>query len=144
MEKARRRTTEEQLQLIGECRASGLTIAEWCRREGVNPDTYHTWVERLQNRGRLEKAASIPQRVVREPYVPDIVKVEVSQPAHADSFQHRTGLPVPSEATNSEAKYICQNKAVMEISIRGISIKVTNLANPQLLTEALRAIGGAL
>ena len=53
-------------------------------------------------------------------------------------------MPTPSTAIDSEAKFICQNKAVMEISIGGITIKVTNLANPRLLTEALRAIGGAL
>jgi transposase-like protein len=144
MARAHRRSIEEQLQLIAECRASDLTNAEWCRREGIRPDTYYTWIERLQARGLLEKAASVPQRVVRDPYVPDIVKVEVNQPTNTNPLQQQVALPTPSTAIDSEAKFICQNKAVMEISIGGITIKVTNLANPRLLTEALRAIGGAL
>ena len=57
--RAQRRTPEEQLELVRLCRASGLTIAEWCRREGINPDTYSTWIERLQKRGMLEKAAQM-------------------------------------------------------------------------------------
>ena len=49
--RAQRRTPEEQLEMVLLCQASGLTIAEWCRREGIIPDTYSTWVERLQKRG---------------------------------------------------------------------------------------------
>lgn len=87
--RSRRRSAEEQLQLIAECRASGLSIAEWCRRGGIRPDTYYTWVERLQAKGMLEKAATVPQRVVQNPYVPDIVKVEVNQPAQTDYSQNQ-------------------------------------------------------
>ncbi|MBR4575887.1 MAG: transposase, partial [Clostridia bacterium] len=57
-----RRTPEEQLEMVRLCRASGLTIAEWCRREGIKSDTYYTWIERLQKRGMLEKAAPVPQK----------------------------------------------------------------------------------
>jgi len=143
--RARRRSTEEQLQLIAECRASGLTIAEWCRREGIRPDTYYTWIERLQARGKLEKSASVPQRIVREPCIPDIVKVEISQPLHLNSSQKQPELPVTAAMTlDSEDMSICHGKTVMEIAVHGISVKVTNQANPQLLAEALRAIGGIL
>ena len=90
--RARRRNAEEQLQLIAECRSSGLCIAEWCRREGIRPDTYYTWVERLQAKGKLEKAAPVPQRVVQNPYVPDIVKVEVNQPAQIEYSQEQPEL----------------------------------------------------
>jgi transposase-like protein len=142
--RARRRSTEEQLQLIAECRASGLSIAEWCRREGVRPDTYYTWIERLQAKGKLEKAATVPQRVVQNPYTPDIVKVEVNQPAQKEYSQNQPELTRHSMVIGSENMSICQYKAVMEITIHGIRIKVTNQANPQLLAEALRAIGGVL
>ena len=71
--KTRRRTPEEQLEIVQLCRASGLTIAEWCRKEGIVVDTYHTWVERLRKRGMLEKAVPVPQRVVKQPFAPEIV-----------------------------------------------------------------------
>lgn len=141
--RARRRSTEEQLQLIAECRSSGLSIAEWCRREGIRPDTYYTWIERLQVRGILEKAAPFPQRIVRETAIPDIVKVEVNQPKHSNSYLSQHELQAPATMTmNSEDMSICHGRAVMEIAIHGICIKVTNQVNPQLLAEALRAIGG--
>ena len=142
--RSRRRSAEEQLQLIAECRASGLSIAEWCRREGIRPDTYYTWVERLQAKGMLEKAATVPQRVVQNPYVPDIVKVEVNQPAQTDYSQNQPEQTRYSVAIDSESMSICQQKAVMEITIHGICIKVTNQVSPQLLAEALRMIGGAM
>ena len=100
--RARRRSTEEQLQLIAECRASGLSIAEWCRREGVRPDTYYTWIERLQAKGKLEKAATVPQRVVQNPYTPDIVKVEVNQPAQKEYSQNQPELTRHSMVIGSE------------------------------------------
>ena len=142
--RSRRRSAEEQLQLIAECRASGLSIAEWCRREGIRPDTYYTWVERLQAKGMLEKAATVPQRVIQNPYVPDIVKVEVNQPAQTDYSQNQPEQTRYSVAIDSENMSICQQKAVMEITIHGICIKVTNQVSPQLLAEALRMIGGAM
>jgi len=142
--RSRRRSAEEQLQLIAECRASGLSIAEWCRREGVRPDTYYTWVERLQAKGKLEKAATVPQRVVQNPYVPDIVKVEVNQPVQIECSQNQPELTRHSMAIGSENMSICQHKAVMEITIHGICIKVTNQASPQLLAEVLQIIGGTI
>lgn len=139
--RAQRRTSEEQLEMVRLCRASGLTIAEWCRREGIIPDTYSTWVARLRKRGMLEKAAFIAQRIVNEPYAPEIVRVQVEAPAQSEPKPYpslsrenveSTGVPVPSS----------RNEQVLEINIRGIRIKATNHVDTQLLFETLRLIGG--
>ena len=37
-------TKEEQLRLIEECRASGLTDTEWCLQHGIRPKTFYTWI----------------------------------------------------------------------------------------------------
>ena len=73
---APRRTPEEQLKQVTACRASGLTVTEWCEREDIQISTYYTWVERLTKKGMLEKPVAIPQRIIRKPYSPDIVKVD--------------------------------------------------------------------
>ena len=140
--RAQRRTPEEQLEMVRLCRASGLTIAEWCRREGINPETYSTWVERLQKRGMLEKAAPVPQRVVNQPFAPEIVKVQVESPVQP--IQYPDLLPPVNKETVSVTVPSTRNEQVLEINIRGIRIKATNHINPQLLIETLRLIGGGL
>ena len=140
--RAQKRTPEEQLELVRLCRASGLTIAEWCRREGINPDTYFTWIERLQKRGMLEKAAPVPQRIVNEPFAPEIVKVQVESPVQP--VQHPDLLPPINKEPVSAATPSARNERVLEINVRGICIKATNHINPQLLVETLRLIGGGL
>ena len=133
--RAQRRTPEEQLEMVRLCRASGLTIAEWCRREGVNPDTYTTWIERLQKRGMLEKAVSMPQKIVSQPFAPEIVRVQVEPPEQ--QIQYPSLQPV-----NKGPAFSARNEQVLEINIRGIRIKATNHIDPQLLIETLRMIGG--
>ena len=85
-------TVEERLRIINECRQSGLTANEWCRRHGLRWNTYHTWVTRLKKKGLLETAATVP--------------------------------------------------AVMEIELGQIRIRASNQANPMLLAEVIRQIGG--
>ena len=136
--RACRRSTQEQLHLINECRTSGLTIADWCRREGIRPATYHTWVSRLSEKGLLEKPAVIPQPVIRDPYMPDIVKVEVTPP----SKHIPKSLPCPIDEPEGEYALTNQMDYVMEITLGSIRIKVSNQINPQLLTETIQLLGG--
>ena len=138
--KAQRRTQEEQLEMVHLCRASGLTIAEWCRREGIRPDTYYTWIERLQKRGKLEKAASVPQRVVNKPFAPEIVKVQVEAPVQSEANQYPS--LAQTKGTASIAVSSARNEHVLEINIQGIRIKATNHIDRQLLFDTLRLIGG--
>ncbi|MBR3430964.1 MAG: transposase [Clostridia bacterium] len=130
-----RRTPEEQLEMVRLCRASGLTIAEWCRREGIKSDTYYTWIERLQKRGMLEKAAPVPQKIVSQPFSPEIVRVQVEAPNQPIKYPN---LP----PMNKEPAPSARNEQVLEINIGEICIKATNQIDPQLLLETLRLIGG--
>lgn len=139
--RAQRRTPEEQLEMVRLCRASGLTIAEWCRREGIIPDTYSTWVERLRKRGMLEKAAPVAQRIVNEPYAPEIVRVQVEAPVQSEPKPFPC-LPRANMGSTSTTVPSSRNEQVLEINIRGIRIKATNHVDPKLLFETLRLIGG--
>ena len=113
--RAQRRTPEEQLEMVQLCRASGLTIAEWCRREGIIPDTYYTWTERLRKRGMLEKAAPVPQRVVNQPFAPEIVKVQVESPNQPVRYPDLSSVNRdPAVVTIPSAR----NEHVLEINIR--------------------------
>lgn len=47
---AARKTPEEQYQLVLEYRRSGLTDCDWCRKKGINPNTFYTWISRLHKK----------------------------------------------------------------------------------------------
>ena len=56
-------TIPERLEMIRACQASGLSVAEWCRRNGLNDNTYFNWVTRLRKKGLLETPAVIPETI---------------------------------------------------------------------------------
>ena len=131
-------TVEERLRIIKECRQSGLTANEWCRRHGLRWNTYHTWVTRLRKKGLLETAATVPTVVINEPGLPDIVKVELTGRKEIRSVESAaTGIWQEAEDTEPTGM-----DAVMEIELGRIRIRATNQANPMLLAEVIRQIGG--
>ena len=91
--------------------------------------------------GHARKAAPVPQRVVNQPFAPEIVKVRVESPVQPIQYPDLS-------SENRETAYVAvpstRNEQVLEINIRGICINVTNHINPQLLVETLRLIGGGL
>ncbi len=130
-------TEEERLRIIKECRQSGLTANEWCRRHGLRWNTYHTWVTRLRKKGLLETAATVPTVVIHEPGLPDIVKVDLTGRREISSVGSATGIWQENENTMPTGM-----NAVMEIDLGQIRIRATNQANPMLLAEVIRQIGG--
>lgn len=140
---APRRTPEEQLKQVTACRASGLTVTEWCEREDIQISTYYTWVERLTKKGMLEKPVAIPQRIIRKPYSPDIVKVEVAAPivSESTSISNRESDCSLTYATEASSP-VFNNDVAMEISYGQVQIKITNQVNPQLLADMIRLLGG--
>ena len=42
--RAKRRTEQEQYEIIMECRQSGLSDHQWCLEHDINPGTFYNWV----------------------------------------------------------------------------------------------------
>ena len=38
----------EQIRLINECRKSGMTDADWCRKNDIAVSTFYNWVSRFR------------------------------------------------------------------------------------------------
>ena len=127
-------TVEERLRIINECRQSGLTANEWW----VRWNTYHTWVTRLKKKGLLETAATVPTVVIHEPGLPDIVKVELTGRKEIRSVES-AATDIWQEAEDTVPTGM---EAVMEIELGQIRIRASNQANPMLLAEVIRQIGG--
>lgn len=68
--KSSRTTEAERVEMINECRRSGLSDAEWCRQNGINRGTFVMWVYRCKESCAAEKlikpaAKSSPTHVIR-------------------------------------------------------------------------------
>ena len=48
--RAPRRSMEEWMELVTECRQSGLTDAAWCHEHGISPSCFYNAVTRLRKR----------------------------------------------------------------------------------------------
>ena len=49
--RAKHRSRDEQMQLIMECRTSGLSDYQWCEQNGINKSSFYNWVNRLRKAG---------------------------------------------------------------------------------------------
>jgi len=66
-------TVGERLQLIKDWQCSGLTVSEWCRRNGIHKNTFCNWIHRSRKQGLLETPAVIPQPIDQDPIKQDII-----------------------------------------------------------------------
>ena len=131
-------TVGERLQLIKDWQLSGLTISEWCRRNGIHKNTFSNWIHRFRKQGLLETPAVIPETITRDPVSQDIVKIEVAR----NSGPVSSGIFSEAADIIPESPFSDNKGAVMEINLGSVQIKVSNQVSPQLLAEAIRLLGG--
>ena len=75
----------EQIQLIMECRRSGLSDYQWCREHGIHPGTFYNWVSKLKKAGYT--ISDSESRTLTAPAHQEVVKLDVlenttSTPCH--------------------------------------------------------------
>ena len=131
-------TVGERLQLIKDWQLSGLTISEWCRRNGIHKNTFSNWIHRFRKQGLLETPAVIPETITRDPVSQDIVKIEAAR----NSGPVSSGIFSEAADIIPESPFSDNKGAVMEINLGNVQIKVSNQVSPQLLAEAIRLLGG--
>ena len=131
-------TVGERLQLIKDWQLSGLTLSEWCRRNGIHKNTFSNWIHRFRKQGLLETPAVIPETITRDPVSQDIVKIEVAR----NSGPVSSGIFSEAADIIPESPFSDNKGAVMEINLGNVQIKVSNQVSPQLLAEAIRLLGG--
>ena len=134
-QKAVKRTPEEWRSTISECRKSGLSDAEWCRRNGIPPSSMYNAI------GRLRKlACSIPERAAGNSAAEegktsprqDVVPVGVIPE-----------LPVTAAKAASPAAHL-DNLPVIEIQSSHLCIRVCSGADPGMLSTVLHSLGELL
>lgn len=127
-----RRTDEEWLQIITECRRSGLSDAGWCHQHDIPKSTFYNAVARLH-----DKACEFPERsgeVTAMDLTAPKEPVEIHVIDHSDTHMPVSATPAGT-VTNPD------NPHVIEITIGPATIKVSGGADPALLQSAILAIG---
>ena len=120
-----RRTNEEWLSLIQQCRKSGMTDAQWCLNNGISRHTFYNAVKRLR-----KCSYEVPSRRPRDIYdltsaKQDVVKVDIIPDV----------LP-PKEALPEMAPHF-DNSHMIEIRIGDVHISLSNGADPVLVSSTL-------
>ena len=57
--RAARVPAQRQYELIMECRSSGMSDAQWCLQQGINPGTFYNWVSKLRKKACYDIPESI-------------------------------------------------------------------------------------
>ena len=119
----------EQIRLINECRQSGMTDADWCRENGIAVRTFYNWVSRC----RKTAADQIPTPNYGHCEIPrskqDVVPVDIVSDRLAEQR-----IASQMRQTNLD------NSHTIEVSMNDVTIRISNDADPALLTRTLRLI----
>ena len=116
-----RYSDEKWLDLISECRSSGLSDKDWCMEHQIGMSTFYYHVKRLRN-----KACSIPSAVSA---VIPCQKQEVVEL----NFNPVSELPIHRSSEEVTA-------AAIKISMHGIQIEITNAAAESTIIQTLTAL----
>ncbi len=119
----------EQFRLINECCQNSMTDADWCRENGIAVSTFYNWVSRC----RKAAADQIPAPNYGHCEIPhskqDVVPIDIVSDhlpeRHTASQMHQTNL---------------DNSHTIEVSMNDVTIRISNDADPILLTRTLRLI----
>ena len=122
-------TIAEQIRLINECRQSGMTDADWCRENDIAVSTFYNWVSRC----RKAAADQIPAANYGHLEVPrpkqDVVPIDIV-PDH---------LPEQHTALQMQIPHL-DNLHTIDVTMKEITVRISNDADPVLLTRTFRLL----
>ena len=126
-----RRSLEEWMDLVTECRQSGLTDAAWCHEHGISPSCFYNAVTRLR-----KSACQIPDPVGKAStldltsHKQDVVQIAI-EPEQA---------PAAVIPDNRTASIYLDNSHTIEIEAKGIRIRMSNTVQPMLLKILMESL----
>lgn len=128
--RAKRRTEQEQYDMIMECRQSGLSDHQCCLEHDINPGTFYNWVRRFRKQAcefpapaGKDRFQAVHQEVVKMEIIPDHPSDFFEQPSMEDSVE------------------ITKPVAAMELQIGKAVLRISNQTDPRLLEQTLKLLG---
>jgi len=129
---SKRRSIEEQYELVLECRKSGLSDREWCFRNGIPQSTFYQWLSKL----RAQACYKIPETESGNSELSNIQKQDVVK------LNVYPENPKYENKVLNEAFSSTYERPAITIEIEGIRLSVENYADPTLLAQTLKMIRG--
>ena len=115
--RAKRRTEQEQYEIIMECKQSGLSDHQWCLEHDINPGTFYNWVRRFR-----KQACEFPAPAGKDRFQAihqEVVKMEI----------------IPDQSTD------LYEQSSMELQIGQAVLRISNQTDSRLLEQTLKLIG---
>ena len=128
--RAKRRTVQEQYDMIMACRQSGLSDHQWCLEHDINPGTFYNWVRRFR-----KQACEFPAPAGKDRFQAihqEVVKMEII-PDQSSDFFDQSSMEDPAEITKPVA--------AMELQIGKAVLRISNQTDPRLLEQTLKFLG---
>ncbi len=128
--RAKRRTEQEQYDIIMECRQSGLSDHQWCLEHDINPGTFYNWVRRFR-----KQACEFPASAGKDRFQAihqEVVKMEIIPDHPSDLFE---------QSSMEDTAEITKPVAAMELQIGKAVLRISNQTDPRLLEQTLKILG---
>lgn len=122
----KRRTDEEWLSLIQECRSSGSSDRAWCEQNDISINTFYNTVTRLR-----KKACMVPETAgptMDDP--PEIVPLSLAG-------ESRAQMPDPTRPWPADAASLGEALTVM---VNGCKVAVNNNAGRDVIYNTISAL----
>ena len=125
------RSLDEWMELVIQCRQSGLTDAAWCNEHGISPSCFYNAVTRLRKKAcQIPESANKASTLDLTSHKQDVVQIAI-EPEHspAELLPH----------TGNSSMYL-DNPHTIEIEARGLMIRMSNTVHPSLLKILMDAL----
>ena len=125
------RSLDEWMELVTECRQSGLTDAAWCNERGISSSCFYNAVSRLR-----KKACQVPDPVGKAStldltsHKQDVVQIAI-EPKNS---------PVEMFPNTENSPMYFDNSHTIEIETKGLLIRMSNNVQPVLLKALMDAL----
>ena len=129
--RAKRVSRDEQFNLIMECRGSGLSDYQWCMANDILPGTFYMWISRLRKAGY-----AIPDSAARQKAIPVIQEVVKLPVVDSETEENMIVMQNANEPTTAP-------RAAVEIELGGMTIRIHNKADAEVIRSVLQAVGGS-
>lgn len=129
-------TNEQWIDLIHQCRASGLTDKAWCEQNGIHRSTLYHHIKLLR-----EAACTIPATSAPGHSTDDLHEIVPVSMAPVSEYSQSETCPVAVDPQFTELPITSSvPKAVIKIVLNGCQIEITNQAEAATIRNTLSVL----
>ncbi len=127
------RSQREWMELITQCRQSGLSDSEWCRINGIASSTFYNAVSRLRKKAcEIPDASPASAGTLDLTARQDVVRIDI-EPEQS----HCPASPQPAMTVTAQH---LDNSHTIEILMPEMSVRINNQADPSLVAALMSAL----